>query len=33
MPVEAFGEALLRGMGWKDEEGVGRKKTKVEAVE
>jgi len=24
VPVEQFGLALLRGMGWKDGEGVGR---------
>lgn len=33
MPVEAFGEALLRGMGWKEGRGIGRGKKDVEAKE
>jgi len=33
MPVEAFGEALLRGMGWKEGRGIGRGKQDVEAKE
>jgi G patch domain/KOW motif-containing protein len=31
LPVEEFGLALLRGMGWKEGEGVGRKRQVVEA--
>ncbi|KAF6253119.1 DExH-box splicing factor binding site-domain-containing protein [Scenedesmus sp. NREL 46B-D3] len=31
MPVEAFGKALLRGLGWADGQGVGRKRQLVEA--
>jgi hypothetical protein len=26
MPVEEFGKALLRGLGWADGQGVGRKR-------
>lgn len=26
VPVEAFGAALLRGMGWKDGQSLGRNK-------
>ena len=34
MPVEAFGEALLRGMGWKEGRGIGRNaKGEVQAKE
>lgn len=34
MPVEAFGEALMRGMGWKEGRGIGRNvKGEVEAKE
>ena len=34
MPVEAFGEAMLRGMGWQEGKGVGRNaKTAVQAIE
>lgn len=33
MPVEAFGEALLRGMGWTEGRGIGRGKKDVEAKE
>ncbi len=33
MPVEAFGEALLRGMGWKEGRGIGRGKKDVDAKE
>lgn len=34
MPVEAFGEAMMRGMGWQEGKGVGRHPDKVvEAVE
>ncbi|KAK9845269.1 hypothetical protein WJX81_001675 [Elliptochloris bilobata] len=34
MPVEAFGEAMMRGMGWQEGKGVGRNPDKVvEAVE
>ena len=29
MPVEMFGEAMLRGMGWEAGEGVGRNKVVV----
>jgi G patch domain/KOW motif-containing protein len=30
LPVEEFGKALLRGLGWREGEGVGRKRQKVE---
>ncbi|KDD73115.1 hypothetical protein H632_c2521p0, partial [Helicosporidium sp. ATCC 50920] len=34
MPVEAFGEALLRGMGWREGRAIGRKdRAEVEVVE
>ena len=33
MPVEAFGEALLRGMGWTEGRGIGRGKKDVDAKE
>ncbi|MEW5300633.1 MAG: hypothetical protein WDW36_003548 [Sanguina aurantia] len=33
MPVEEFGKAMLRGMGWSEGMGVGRKKTVVDAIE
>jgi len=34
MPIESFGEALLRGMGWKEGQGIGRNgKGAAEAVE
>jgi G patch domain and KOW motifs-containing protein len=34
MPIEAFGEAMLRGMGWKEGMGVGRNsKGPVAAIE
>ena len=26
VPIEAFGLAMLRGMGWKDGEGIGKNK-------
>ncbi|KAG5438090.1 hypothetical protein PCK2_000967, partial [Pneumocystis canis] len=29
VPVEQFGNALLRGMGWKDGEGIGKNKQKI----
>lgn len=30
LPVEEFGKALLRGLGWSDGQGVGRKRQVVE---
>ena len=33
MPVAEFGAAMLRGMGWKEGEGIGRNKEEVKAVE
>lgn len=33
MPVEEFGRAMLRGMGWEDGMVVGRNRKKVEAIE
>lgn len=30
LPVEQFGKALLRGLGWSEGEGVGRKRQVVE---
>lgn len=30
LPVEEFGKALLRGLGWSDGQGVGRKRQLVE---
>jgi len=30
LPVEEFGKALLRGLGWLDGEGVGKKRQLVE---
>jgi G patch domain/KOW motif-containing protein len=33
LPVEEFGKALLRGLGWREGEGVGRKRQKVETKE
>ncbi|GIL62553.1 hypothetical protein Vafri_16641, partial [Volvox africanus] len=33
MPVEEFGKAMLRGMGWQDGMGVGRNRKKVDAIE
>jgi hypothetical protein len=29
MPIEEFGKAMLRGMGWEDGMGVGRNRKKV----
>ncbi|GFR50756.1 hypothetical protein Agub_g13023 [Astrephomene gubernaculifera] len=33
MPVEEFGRAMLRGMGWEEGMGVGRNRRKVDAIE
>ncbi|KAG2432029.1 hypothetical protein HYH02_013099 [Chlamydomonas schloesseri] len=33
MPIEEFGRAMLRGMGWEDGMGVGRNRKKVDAIE
>lgn len=33
MPIEEFGMAMLRGMGWKEGMGVGRNRKVVEAIE
>ena len=33
VPVEQFGAALLRGMGWKDGKGIGWRKELVKPVE
>ena len=34
MPIEAFGAAMLRGMGWKEGMNVGRnQKAEIKAVE
>lgn len=33
MPIEEFGMAMLRGMGWKEGMGVGRNRQVVEAIE
>ena len=33
MPVAEFGAAMLRGMGWKEGQGIGRNKEEVKAVE
>lgn len=33
MPIEEFGMAMLRGMGWTEGMGVGRNRRKVEPVE
>ncbi|XP_064631963.1 G-patch domain and KOW motifs-containing protein-like [Lineus longissimus] len=33
VPVEAFGFAMLRGMGWKDGEGIGKDKKIIDQVE
>ncbi|EFJ51408.1 hypothetical protein VOLCADRAFT_87660 [Volvox carteri f. nagariensis] len=33
MPVEEFGKAMLRGMGWEEGMGVGRNRQKVDAIE
>ncbi|KAK0415594.1 hypothetical protein QR680_012019 [Steinernema hermaphroditum] len=30
MPIDGFGLAMLRGMGWKDGEGMGKQKVKVD---
>ena len=31
LPVEEFGKALLRGLGWDESQGIGRKRQLVEA--
>ncbi|KAG2428963.1 hypothetical protein HXX76_011207 [Chlamydomonas incerta] len=33
MPIEEFGRAMLRGMGWEEGMGVGRNRRQVEAIE
>ena len=33
VPIGSFGLGMLRGMGWKEEEGIGKTKQKVDLVE
>lgn len=33
MPIEEFGKAMLRGMGWQEGMGVGRNRRQVDAIE
>lgn len=33
MPIEEFGRAMLRGMGWEEGMGVGRNRKQVDAIE
>jgi G patch domain/KOW motif-containing protein len=33
MPIEEFGLAMLRGMGWQEGMGVGRNRKVVDAIE